>query len=265
MIEIAKTAALSAANIIMNHYGTLKTSDIREKRRNDFLTFVDETSEKEIIRIIKNTFPDHTVLAEESGSSGKDDSYRWIIDPLDGTKNYICNIPIFSISIALQHLGETILGVVYDPVHDEFYTAEKGKGAFLNGHTIKVNQQSDLSASLLGTGFPFKYKSYLGKYLECFEDIFSHLSGVRRMGSAAIDLCYVAAGRFEGFWEFGLSAWDMAAGSLIIEEAGGKASDFWAGNDYLDNSFLLATNGYIHEKVLNIIQKHFPNPVQLNL
>jgi myo-inositol-1(or 4)-monophosphatase len=265
MIEIAKKAALSAAKILMDNFGTLKTSDVREKNRNDFLTFVDEISEKEIITVIKTHYPDHTILAEESGFSGQNAQYRWIIDPLDGTKNYICNIPIFSVSIALQYQGKTILGVVYDPVHNELFTAEKGKGALLNGNPIKVNSQDNPGASLFGTGFPFKYKPYLSKYLDCFEDIFFHLSGVRRMGSAAIDLCYVASGRFEGFWEIGLSAWDMAAGSLIIEEAGGYVTDFWADTAYLENSFILATNGYLHDHILKIIQKHFPKPIKLKL
>jgi myo-inositol-1(or 4)-monophosphatase len=263
MIEVAKKAAISAGKILMDNFGTIKPGDVREKNRNDFLTFVDETSEQEIITIIKDHFSDHTILAEESGYTEKNTPFRWIIDPLDGTKNYICNIPVFSISIALQYNSKTILGVVYDPIHDELFSAEIGKGAFRNSNSIKVNGQDDLGTSLLGTGFPFKYKPYLSKYLECFEDLFFYLSGVRRMGSAAIDLCYVASGRFEGFWEFGLSAWDMAAGSLIIEEAGGRVSDFWAGQNYLQNSYILATNGKIHDKILQIIQKHFPKPLQL--
>jgi myo-inositol-1(or 4)-monophosphatase len=263
MIETAIEAAFAGAKVLLDNLGKLHTSHIREKSRNDFLTYVDENSEKEIITCIKNQYPDHTVLAEESGYDKKNNAYCWIIDPLDGTKNYICNIPIFSISIGLQYQDEIIMGVVYDPVHDELFTAQKGKGAYLNGKKIKVNEQKDLSASLLATGFPFKYKSYLAKYLHCFGDLFYQLSGIRRMGSAAIDLCYVASGRFEGFWELGLSAWDMAAGSLIIQEAGGRVTDFWASYSYLNNRFILATNGNIHDQVLKIIQKHFPEPFNL--
>jgi myo-inositol-1(or 4)-monophosphatase len=263
MLTIAKEAAGAAAKILTENFRKITRAHIRVKSKNDFLTYVDEASEKKIIEIIHQNFPDHDIFAEETGLKRKNSDYRWIIDPLDGTKNYINGIPIFSISIALQYKNEIILGVVFDPIQNELFYAEKNKGAFLNGTTIQVNDETVLENSLLATGFPFKYKNYLPPYIECFKDLFLHCSSIRRLGSAAIDLAYVASGRFEGFWELGLSPWDIAAGSIIIKEAGGFISDFWKNDDYLNNTFVVASNNYIHDHFLTIIQKYFPKPLKI--
>jgi myo-inositol-1(or 4)-monophosphatase len=263
MIEIARDAAVAAAKILKENFGKITSKDIRVKSKNDFITYVDETSEKKIIEIIHNRYPDHEIFAEETGRRKKGGDYQWIVDPLDGTKNYINGIPVFSISIALLHKNKIILGLVYDPMHNEMFHAERNKGAYLNNRPIKVNNVSTLDNSLLGTGFPFKYKKYLSPYMRCFEELFLNCSGTRRMGSAAIDLSYVAMGRFEGFWELGLSPWDIAAGAIIIKEAGGCITDFWKSNHYLENSFVVASNGLIHDQFISIIQKFFPKPIKI--
>jgi myo-inositol-1(or 4)-monophosphatase len=263
-IDTAIRAARAGAAILMDHFGKITLADVREKQQNDFLTFVDESAEKKIIEIIHGAFPDHGILAEETGSQIDKSRYQWIIDPLDGTKNYICGIPIFAISIGLRSAGEIIAGVVYDPVRDDLFHAVKNHGAYLNGGMIRVNDVNLLEKSLLATGFPFRYKSVLSRYMRCFEEVFRHSSGTRRMGAAAIDLAYVACGRFEGFWELGLKPWDMAAGALLISEAGGYVSDFWNTGDYLFKSFMVATNGKIHKDLLKIIQNHFPEYSPLN-
>ena len=257
MIETAINAAKSASKILVDNFGKLSTEDIKEKKKNDFLTFVDEQSEKTIINILLNAFPDHSIHAEESGRKKHKSDFEWIIDPLDGTKNYISDIPIFSISIALRYKNQIQLGVVLDPIRNELFHAEKNKGAYLNGNKILVSGRHDLDECLLATGFPFKSRQSLPLYLKCFQEIFLSSSGMRRMGSAALDLAYVASGRFDGFWELGLSPWDMAAGSIIIEEAGGKVSDFWGEDSHLDNGYIAATNGNIHPALIQIIQQHF--------
>lgn len=258
MIETAKKAARAAGEILTKHYGKIPKEAIREKSKNDFLSFVDEASEKTIISIISEKFPDHSILAEESGQAGQDNPYRWIIDPLDGTKNYITGIPVFAVSIALQYKDELIAGVIYEPLRDELFWAEKGKGAFLNDQLIHVSAAQNLEQSFLATGFPFKTKNYLHDYLQVFESLFSKSIGTRRMGSAAIDLAYLAAGRFDGFWEIGLKPWDIAAGAVIITEAGGSISDFWNKPYFLNNNYLIASNGKIHSELCGHIQNHFP-------
>jgi myo-inositol-1(or 4)-monophosphatase len=257
ILNTAKQAALEAAQILLDNFGKVTKSDIVEKRLNDFLTYVDEQSERKIISIIKARFPDHAILAEESGMATGNSDYKWIIDPLDGTKNYISGIPIFGISIALSYQNTMIFGLIYDPIRKEMYHAVKDKGAYLNDTPIKVSGQANLVHSLLATGFPFRYKEFLPNYMKCFEDIFRNISGMRRMGAAAIDLAYVASGIFEGFWEIALSPWDVAAGQLLIRESGGKVSDFWGNEDYIAHEYFVATNGLIHTDLLKTIQKYF--------
>jgi myo-inositol-1(or 4)-monophosphatase len=259
MINIAIEASKSASQILTNNFGKIKSEDIKEKDRNDFLTFVDTQAEKTIIDILLKNFPDHSILAEESGWRKQNSEYEWIIDPLDGTKNYISGVPNFSISIALRKNEQIILGVILDPLRNELFTTVKDEGAFLNDNKIRVSNRNQLEKCLLGTGFPFKLKELLPQYVNSFQDIFQHSSGIRRMGSAALDLAYVATGRFDGFWELGLSPWDMAAGSLMIEEAGGKISDFWGENFYINSGYIVATNGHIHEDLIQITRRQFPN------
>ena len=259
ILKTAQDAAHKAGRILLENFGKISGAQIREKQKNDFLTYVDELSEQRIIETIRTAFPDHGILAEESGIAERESAYRWIIDPLDGTKNYICGISIYGISIALEYNKNLIVGVVYDPVRDDMFYAETGKGAFLNGNKIGVSREKDLSKCLIATGFPFKYKQYLHKYMVCFEEVFVHCSGIRRMGAASIDLAYTAAGKFDGFWELGLNPWDVAAGALIIREAGGTITDFWGGDDFLSRAYIIATNGHIHSKLVKIMENHFPN------
>jgi myo-inositol-1(or 4)-monophosphatase len=257
MIELAIESARSASKILMENFGKISLEDIKEKDKNDFLTYVDEQSENTIIKNILHVFPDHSILAEESGLKKHSSDYEWIIDPLDGTKNFISDIPFFSISIGLRYKDQVQLGVVLDPVRNELFHAQRDGGAYLNGKRIQVGNRSHLEECLLATGFPFKKKHYLSSYVKCFQDIFQKSSGIRRMGSAALDLAYVAAGRFDGFWELGLNPWDMAAGSIIIEEAGGKISDFWGKNSHLTSGYVTAANKHLHPAMIQIIQRYF--------
>lgn len=256
-IDVAIEAAKTAGRYLLENRGKISPEGVDEKARNDFVTYVDRHSEELIVNILKKQFPDHTILAEEGTSRDRDNEFRWIIDPLDGTKNYIQDIPAFAVSIALQRGDEVVAGVVYDPVRDEMFTAEKGGGAFLNGRPIRVSARP-FTRAIIATGFPFRSKQYLPTYLLTFEDIFLNCSGMRRCGSAALDLAFTAAGRFEGFWELGLSIWDVAAGSLLIREAGGRVSDFWGGDNYLNTGFIVTGNPESHTRLLNIIQTHFP-------
>ena len=264
MLNTAKKAALEAGKILKQHFRKISASDIREKIKNDYLTFVDEQAEKKILEIIQNRYPEHSILAEESGKQNKNHSHCWIIDPLDGTKNYINGIPVFAVSIALQIKNEIVVSVVLDVMQNDVYFAEKNQGAYQNDKIISVSNEENIDKSLLATGFPFKNKNMLEPYMNCFKDIFYHCSGARRMGSAAIDLAYVASGHFEAFWEMGLNPWDMAGGELVITEAGGKVTDFWNESNHLSNSFILASNNKIHEILLKIISKHFPDKMNFS-
>ncbi len=257
MLETAKKAAYAAGDILREHFGRVPAEAVRQKTKNDFLSFVDETSEQAIIEVIRSVYPGHAFLAEEQGASAQQSPYRWIIDPLDGTKNYIAGIPVFAVSIALEHEGSLKLGVIYDPMRDEMFAAQDGRGASLNGQPITVSGKAALAECLLATGFPFKAKHFLPQYLSAFNDLFLASVGMRRMGAAAIDMAYLAAGRFDGFWEIGLSPWDVAAGTVIIREAGGQVSDFWYGKDFVFNNYLLASNGLVHKEMGAILQKYF--------
>ena len=258
MIETAKKAALAAGDIVMEHFRKVPQEAIRSKQKNDFLSFVDEQSEQAIISTIKQAFPDHAFLAEESGASDNQNDYLWVIDPLDGTTNYITGLPVFAISIALLIKGEPTIGIIYDPLHKEMFWAQKGQGAFLNDKAIHVSTKASLEQSLIATGFPFKAKYFLDAYLNAFHDIFLSSVGMRRMGAAAIDLAYVAAGRFEGFWEIGLSPWDIAAGAVLVREAGGRISDFWDHDDFLYKNYTVASNGKIHRELIEKLNRYFP-------
>lgn len=251
----AIAAAQEAAALLLRHFGTIAREEIDLKGAADFVTFVDKSSEQLIIDRLSRAFPHHTYFAEES-SRAAGGGWRWIIDPLDGTTNYIHGIPIFAISMALEVEGEIRFGLVLDPVHGELFIAEKGCGAECNGKAIRVSSTADPGRSLLATGFPFKQKHHLGRYLEAFHELFLQVSGVRRLGSAALDLCYVACGRFEGYWELGLSPWDAAAASLILTEAGGRFSDFSGGGQGVWAGNVVASNGLLHEMMLQTTRCH---------
>jgi len=257
-LDTAIDAARLAGKILMRYYGKVKPEDVREKSKNDFISYVDEASEKAIIDFIKMRYPQHTFLAEESGGAEKQLGFRWIIDPLDGTKNYLSNVPIFAVSIALERDGELIIGVVFDPLNDHLYSAVKGQGAFMNGAAIQVSKTQLLCDSFMATGFPFKTKKLSHSYMFVFENIFGSSQGVRRLGSATMDLALVACGTFDGFWEIGLKPWDVAAGALLVAEAGGRVTDFWNGSAFLSCSYIIASNGSIHQQTGEIIRETFP-------
>jgi len=257
-IRIAREAALLGGEILIKHFGRLRPEDIREKQANDFLSFVDQTSENAIISHLRRHFPEHTIMAEESGFDAGDDAYTWIIDPLDGTTNFLKGLPVFAVSIGLKLGSELEAGVVYDPLRREIFTAARGQGAFLNEQRLEIRSASGIDKALVATGFPFKNQERLSPYLEMFRNIFPNTIGIRRMGAAAIDLAWVAAGRFDGFWEMGLKPWDMAAGALLIREAGGKVTDFWNGDQFLHTGFLAAGNEEVHRMLVEEINKVMP-------
>jgi myo-inositol-1(or 4)-monophosphatase len=220
---------------------------------NNPVTEADHASEKAILKVIKSAFPDHSVLTEETGEIFQDSNYKWIIDPIDGTINFAHGIPLNCVSIGIEHMGEVIMGAVFNPHLHEFFFAEKGKGATLNDRPIRVSEQTEVISACLVTGFPYTYINMPHGPLEIFERFIRKGVPVRRLGSAAIDLCWVASGRFDGFYEHKLEAWDSAAGYLIVEEAGGKVTDF-KGEKYSPYQHrLLATNGKIHEEMLAVI------------
>jgi myo-inositol-1(or 4)-monophosphatase len=253
-LETAVAAAMRAGEIIIRNLGRISKDDIGLKEASDFVTRVDLESEEMIIRMIREVFPHHHFLSEE-GTRESESEYRWVIDPLDGTTNFIHAYPIFSVSVALEHEKETVVGVVFDPMRNELFTAEKGSGSFMNCLPIRVSEVDTMGRSLITTGFPFRKREVIDTYLRIFKSIFLKVSDMRRAGSAAIDLSYVACGRCEGFFEFGLSPWDMAAGALIIREAGGIVSDFGGGEDYLQAGNIIAGNPSIHRYLLQEIRE----------
>jgi myo-inositol-1(or 4)-monophosphatase len=257
LMKKAVKAARQAGALIMNYLGNISSKDIDKKKASDYVTTVDRKSEKIIISIIKKRFPDHSFLAEESAHEEESSGYRWIIDPLDGTTNYIHCYPAFSISIALEYNRKIILGVIFDPLRKEMFTALKGEGAYLNGHRIRVSKVRDMKYGLIATGFPFRNKEYAGYYLKLFQNVFNRVSDLRRGGSAALDLAYLACGRCDGFFEIGLNPWDIAAGGLLIREAGGKITDFSGGSNYLNTGNVVAGIPLVQKGLLQEVRKIF--------
>ena len=256
-LRTAVKAAEHAGKIILDNLGKISRGEIGAKQTSDFVTHVDRESEQVIIKTIKESFPAHSFLAEESVKELNTDGYRWIIDPLDGTTNFIHGYPVFSVSIALEYKREIILGVIFDPLKKEMFNSEKGKGAFLNGYPIKISSVTSLKDGLITTGFPFRKKDLLDIYLKAFNNILLRVSDLRRAGSAALDLAYLACGRCDGFFEIGLGAWDMAAGSIIIKEAGGIVTDFGGGEEYLSSGNIVAAIPSIHKGILKEVQSVF--------
>ena len=253
-LNIATRAARAAGQVILRSVNNIDTLNITEKQANDYVSEVDQRAEQEIIQILRRAYPDHAILAEESGESEGND-YQWIIDPLDGTTNFLRGIPQFSVSIALAHKGKLELGVVYDPAKDEMFMASKGNGAQLNDRRIRVTQRKTMRGALLGTGFPFRADQDLDLYLKTFKALTPDTAGVRRPGSAALDLAYVAAGRYDAFWEFGLNRWDMAAGAMIVSEAGGVVTDINGSDAFLKSGNVLASNIRLHEIMLKRLRE----------
>ncbi len=254
-LNIAIRAARKAGDTISRAVDRTDRLKITVKDQNDFVSEIDKKAEAQIIDVIKKAYPDHAILAEESGSHSGDD-YLWIIDPLDGTTNFIHGFPQFSVSIALQYKGRLEVAVIYDPMRHELFTATRGGGAQMNDRRIRVSGHRNLSGSLLGTGFPYKNFSRLDSYLGMLKSFISQTSGIRRPGSAALDLAYVAAGRLDGFWEMGLKPWDIAAGVLIVQEAGGLITDLNGGHDFMESGDIVAGNSKMIKGMLQTIHPH---------
>ena len=254
MLMTAIEAAEAAGKFLKQNLGKVKKIQQKAGQEKNLVTEIDKHSEEIIIEIIRKHFPAHDILAEESGGTkGTSSNYRWIIDPLDGTTNFTHGFPVFCVSIGLEHKGELLLGVIYDPNFEELFTAEKGKGAFLNGKRITVSTIGTLDKSLLVTGFPYNIVENPNHAVEHFVHFLMKAQAVRRMGSAAIDLAYVATGRYEGFWEVALNPWDMAAGALLVQEAGGTLTDF-SGNPFsIYKKEVLATNGLVHDQMKAVL------------
>ncbi len=261
MLNIAVKAARRAGSIINRAALDRTKLEVRVKQANDFVTQVDKAAEAAIIDIIRQAYPDHAILGEESGASeGKKSGsavkseYRWIIDPLDGTTNFIHGFPQYCVSIALEHRGAIAHGVVYDPLKNELFTASKGGGAFLDDRRIRVTKCTNLKDALVGTGFPFKEMSRLDLYFRQLREVMQTSSGVRRAGAAALDLAYVAAGRMDAFWELGLSPWDMAAGALLIQEAGGMVGDLSGDAGWLEKGDIAAATPKVFTQLLTALK-----------
>ena len=261
MLNIAIRAARNAGNLIIRSLQHVEHLEVTTKGRNDFVTDVDRLAEQEIINTIKKSYPDHAILAEESGEAG-DNLTVWIIDPLDGTANFLHGYPHYCVSIGIMVRGRIEHGVIYDPLRDELFTASRGAGAQLNDRRLRVTKQKTLAGSLIATGFPFKYHEHFPAYLATFNAVFPEVSDLRRGGSAALDLAYVAAGRVDAYWELGLQKWDLAAGVLLIEEAGGVVSDFTGGDDYIENGNLVAGNVNIQQQLLKQITPHLSDALK---
>lgn len=250
-LETAVAAAKAAGRVLKGRLG--KASSISFKGGINLVTEMDRKAEQLIINIIKRDFPGHGILSEEGGGELKESAFKWIIDPLDGTTNYTHGFPCYTVSIALEQKGEIVLGVVFNPVLNELFTALKGKGAFRNGKKITVSATKELRKSLLATGFPYDVHQKPMANLKHFANFLVSAQAVRRAGSAALDLCYTACGIFDGFWEVKLHSWDIAAGSLLVKEAGGQVSDFRGGPFDHYSQETLASNGHIHSQMLEVL------------
>jgi myo-inositol-1(or 4)-monophosphatase len=262
-LDTARALVLEAGHVVHASYNQLTESDVDEKGRNDFVTVVDHESQRIIVEGLRRAFPDDFIVAEEvlapEVNTGRENSKRrWYIDPLDGTTNYIHAYPHFAVTMALEVEGDMSVAVTYSPRLDEMFTAVRGGGAHLNGHPIRVSALEDKNRILLGTGFPFRARHLLDTYLKSFAHFFNHARGIRRGGSAAMDLAYVAAGRLDAFWEITLSPWDIAAGILLIQEAGGRVTDFWGGDTFLETGHVIASNGLLHDWMRDGVGQTFP-------
>lgn len=254
-LNIAVKAARRAGSIINRASLNLDILTVRHKTFNDLVSEVDRAAEQAIIEVLKDAYPEHAILAEESGSQG-DSEYLWVIDPLDGTTNFLHGFPQYAVSIALMHKRVLTQAVVYDPGRNELFTATRGHGAYLNDRRLRVSKRIRLTGALIGTGFPFRELKHLDAYMDMFRDIVKNTAGVRRAGAASLDLAYVAAGRLDGFWEIGLSPWDIAAGNLLIQEAGGLIGDFEGNDGYLESGNVVGGNPKIFVQLIKILAPH---------
>jgi len=255
-VEAAIEAAKLGADILLRHWEQLGKADADIKARNDWVSRADRESENAIVAFLHQRFPNDSVLGEEGASAQGSSGRTWIIDPLDGTSNYLQHFPIWSISIGLKSGNTMIAGVIYEPLRDLFFTAQRGSGAFRDGVRMHVSDQRTIEGSFLATGFPFRAQQFVTIYCDIFEDVISHAKGVRRAGSAALDLAYTAAGIFDGFFELHLSPWDVAAGSLMITEAGGVVSDFSGGDRWFERGNIVGAPPAIQAELIALIGRH---------
>jgi myo-inositol-1(or 4)-monophosphatase len=259
MLTIALRAGRKAAEIIERAFQRLDILTIENKGSNDFVTEVDRAAEQDIIYHLRKAYPDHSIRGEEGGfQQGKNPDYEWIIDPLDGTTNFIHGIPHFAVSIGCKYKGQLEHAVVIDPIKREEFTASRGRGAMLNDRRIRVSPRRSLDGALIGTGIPFNGFSleHIDAYLACTKEIAGQTAGIRRAGSAALDLAYVAAGRYDAFWEMNLKQWDIAGGILLVKEAGGLVSDFNGGVNYLESGHIVCGTPKVFKPVLQVVQKN---------
>jgi myo-inositol-1(or 4)-monophosphatase len=256
ILNIAVKAARRAGSIINRASFDLDKLAVEQKAQSDYVSEVDRAAEQAIIQILSDAYPQHSILAEESGLIDNKSDYQWIIDPLDGTTNFLHGFPQYCVSIALTIKGQVQHGVIFDPVRNELFTASKGAGAFMNDRRMRVSKTLNMKDALLGTGFPYKEFSNFDRYLAVFKEMTQKSAGIRRPGAAALDLAYVAAGRYDGFWEQGLNAWDVAAGGLFILESGGLIADFKGESDWLHSGTVVCGTPRVFAPMLAIIQAH---------
>jgi myo-inositol-1(or 4)-monophosphatase len=261
LLNIAVRAARRAGELIVRSLNRVDSSQVSAKGRNDFVSEVDRAAEREIMASIRRSYPHHAFLAEESGASGEGETV-WIVDPLDGTTNFLHGFPVFAVSIACQHRGRLEHAVVYDPMRQELFTASRGAGAHLDNRRIRVSRQRTLDGALVATGFPYRANTrYIDAYLGMLRTVMLSTAGLRRPGAAALDLAYVAAGRVDAFWEIGLNAWDTAAGTLLIQEAGGRIGTL-VGGEYRQGGHIVAGTPKVYSALLEVLAPHVPEDLR---
>jgi myo-inositol-1(or 4)-monophosphatase len=256
LLNVMTNAAMKAGRALSRDFGEVQNLQVSVKGPADFVSSADRNAEKIIRTELEKARPGYSFLMEERGEiAGSDAHHRWIVDPLDGTTNFLHGIPMFAVSIGLERDGQMVAGVIYNPASDELYTAERGQGAYLNDRRLRVANRRELTDCVVGTGIPHLGKADHGKFLEQQRRVMLEVAGVRRMGAAALDMAYVAAGRLDGFWEQGLSAWDLAAGVILVREAGGFATGFSGGSDMLETGNIIAGNEIIHGRLTALVSK----------
>ncbi|HEX7030077.1 MAG TPA: inositol monophosphatase family protein [Gammaproteobacteria bacterium] len=253
MLNIGVRAARRAGDLIVRGMDRLGDIRIETKAGNDFVSEIDRDAERAIIETIRRSYPDHAFIAEESGRTGEAE-FEWIIDPLDGTTNFLHGFPVFAVSIALRIKGRIEHGVIYDPLRQELFTASRGSGAQLDGRRLRVTTRRELSTALLGTGFPYREGDDIDRYMQTFRAMTERSRGIRRAGAAALDLAYVAAGRLDGFWEMNLKLWDIAAGALMVQEAGGLTGSLDGGTAHLETGNILAANPKLFAEMAKVLR-----------
>jgi len=257
LVETALACVREAGAVLLDYHRKVETLQIEAKGSFDYVTEADLAAQEAIVNLIRGRHPDHEILAEEDKRTPGQNLHRWLVDPLDGTTNFIHGFPVFAVSVALEYRGSVVLGAVYDPCRKELFLAQEGQGASLNGRSIQVSSRRRRNEALVATAFPWRERALLSRYLEAFTRVFTEVSDIRRSGSAALDLAYVACGRCEGFWEVGLSPWDIAAGHLLVKEAGGHISDFTGGENHIWVGDVIAGSPSIHGFLLGIIREVF--------